>query len=53
MFKKKVFNPTSGDQYGENIAVARKKIETLIGRGNKDSLIFSNLEGEWYILRSF
>jgi len=47
IFFKIVYNPTSGEQYKENMDTARLKIETLVQRGDKKSLTFSKLNGEW------
>ena len=47
-----VYNPTSGEQYKQNMEVARKKIELLISKRRPNSLRFGAMEGEWELVLS-
>lgn len=47
-----VYNPTSGEQYKQNMDIARKKIELLISKRRPNSLRFRAMEGEWELVLS-
>ena len=47
-----VYNPTSGEQYKQNMDMARKKIELLISKRRPNSLRFQSMEGEWELVLS-
>ena len=47
-----VYNPTSGEQYKQNMDMARNKIELLISKRRPNSLRFQAMEGEWELVLS-